>query len=142
MDAITGPISNVATLGSGALRFLIDFYAKAGDGLILGYKVRSMKGWAGAKDANALVRAGETMSNNLAIIEATVKGDQVAVDNLIQAQSGQPKVTVNPAETTIKFDEASLQQLAAMTAQATVGAMKPLLLPAPAKRGRKRKAKP
>ena len=65
------------------------------------------------------------------------------MDNLIQAQSGQPQIRVNPAEQTIKFDTESLQQLATMTAQATVGAMKPLLLnPAPAKRGRKRKAKP
>ena len=140
MNAISGPITDpTATLGSSPLQFLISFYAKAGDGLILGYKVRSMKGWASSKDANALVRGGETMANNLAIIEAVSKGDQTAVDNLIQAQSGQPKVVVNPPEQTIKFDAESMQLLATMTAQATVGAMRPLLKPATAKRVRKHK---
>lgn len=124
------------------MAFLEAFYMKVGDSIALGTKVKGIKGYLNQRDINAAVMAGERMDKNLLASKALAEGDEATIANIVTAETGVHPIKVvdnTPKEPQVlTLSEGSINAIVNGTARATAS----LMNPAPAKRGRKRKAKP
>ena len=122
------------------MKFLEGFYAKVGDSIALGMKVRGIKGYLTSRDINAGVTAGQRMDTNLLASEALASGDEATIANIVTAETGVHPIKVEaPAQPTeISLSADSINALSASTARATAGLVKNMLAPAK-KRGRPKK---
>ena len=122
------------------MKFLEGFYAKVGDSIALGMKVRGIKGYLTSRDINAGVTAGQRMDTNLLASEALANGDEATIANIVTAETGVHPIKIEqeaqPAEISLSPD--SINALSASTARATAGLVKNMLTPAK-KRGRPKK---
>ena len=122
--------------------FLEAFYAKLGDSIALGMKVRGIRGYLNQRDMNSAVMAGERMDKNLLASKALAEGDEATIANIVTVETGVHPIKVvdnTPKEPQVlTLSEDSINAIINGTVKATASLMKP----APAKRGRKRKAKP
>jgi len=122
------------------MKFLEGFYAKVGDSIALGMKVRGIKGYLTSRDINAGVTAGQRMDTNLLASEALANGDEATIENIVTAETKVHPIKVEaPAQPTeISLSADSINALSASTARATAGLVKNMLTPAK-KRGRPKK---
>jgi len=119
------------------MKFLEGFYAKVGDSIALGMKVRGIKGYLTSRDINAGVTAGQRMDTNLLASEALANGDEATIENIVTAETKVHPIKVEQnAEISLSAD--SINALSASTARATAGLVKNMLTPAK-KRGRPKK---
>ena len=68
--------------------FLEAFYAKLGDSIALGMKVRGIRGYLNQRDMNSAVTAGERMDKNLLASKAIAEDDEATIANIVTAETG------------------------------------------------------
>ena len=121
------------------MKFLEGFYAKVGDSIALGMKVRGIKGYLTSRDINAGVTAGQRMDTNLLASEALASGDEATIANIVTAETGVHPIKIEqeaqPAEISLSPD--SIKALTVGTAQATATLVRNMLTPEPPRKKRR-----